>query len=114
LWTVFEALASEVIAIGTDKAKARRGVVLYCGEKQGAIDLIAKLCPSNTVVFGTATAGNRGTATAGYAGTATSGYAGTATAGYAGTASCGNRCAAGRSGAARPCTRLRTPVAVPA
>lgn len=45
-WLVFEALASEVIDIGPEKSKARRGNVVYCGEQKGALDfLLARLPP---------------------------------------------------------------------
>ena len=89
-WLVVECAAKDVVAIDHKKAKARRGSVIYCGEKAGAIELLQKLLPGQPVVYSTATAGDRGTATAGDAGTATAGVRGTATAGYEGTATAGD------------------------
>ena len=67
------------------KSKCEECEVVYCGEKQGAIDLLVAHAPAGTkIAYSTATAGARGTATAGDEGTATAGYGGTATAGYEG------------------------------
>ena len=90
-WLVVECAAKDVVAIDHKKAKARRGSVIYCGEKAGAIELLQKLLPGQPVVYSTATAGDRGTATAGDAGTATAGVRGTATAGVRGTATAGEK-----------------------
>jgi hypothetical protein len=91
-WLVVEVLASEVVAIDNAKVKVPRGVVLFAGDRMGATDLIATLCPASRAIVGyTATAGYGGTATAGARGTATAGYDGTATAGYGGTATAGAR-----------------------
>jgi hypothetical protein len=93
-WLVFRASAEEVThGAGDmqDKCKARRGVVEFCGNRDGAVAyLLANGAAGRAVVFGTATAGYRGTATAGYGGTATAGDEGTATAGYRGTATAGD------------------------
>ncbi len=92
-WLVFLAKAADVLhGTGdlTNKCKARRGVVVYCGDQSGAIAyLYANGASGRAVVFGTATAGDRGTATAGDRGTATAGDRGTATAGDHGTATAG-------------------------
>jgi hypothetical protein len=94
-WLVFVAEAAEVVEIDSDKAKAKRGVVLFCGAKEDAVRFLYghelyqdKHCVG---VLGTATAGVLGTATAGDGGTATAGNRGTATAGNMGTATAGDR-----------------------
>ena len=88
-WLVFRA-ALDDIQHGEDdlrdKCKARKGVVEYCGDRDGAIAyLLTNGAVGRKVVFGTATAGYSGTATAGDSGTATAGDSGTATAGVGGT-----------------------------
>ena len=72
-WLVFVAEAAEVVEIDSDKAKAKRGVVLFCGAKEDAVRFLYghelyqdKHCVG---VLGTATAGYGGTATAGDSGT---------------------------------------------
>jgi len=93
----------------TQKCKFRRGYVVYCGTREGAVDyLLTHGAADKPVVYaektdytkgsivvvgdrGTAIAGNRGTAIAGNYGTATTGDYGTATAGYRGTATAGYR-----------------------
>ena len=101
-WLVWEAIASDVVEITEDgggKSKAPRGVVVYCGDREGATRYIAEHGGSGRSIvggtatagdFGTATAGDFGTATAGDRGTATAGDRGTATAGYLGTATAGD------------------------
>ncbi len=92
-WLVFRAALTDLMhgeGELTDKCKAARGTVEYCGDRDGAIAfLYANGAAGKAVVFSTATAGDRGTATAGERGTATAGYRGTATAGYSGTATAG-------------------------
>ena len=84
-WIVVEVEQSDIVDLG-GKVKFPRGVVVYCGTRKEAADLICKHCPAGTkVTLGTATAGDMGTATAGDMGTATAGYMGTATAGDMGT-----------------------------
>jgi hypothetical protein len=97
-WLVFEADQSEVVEIGGDKHKARRGNVLFVGSRDDAAKFLYSHAsyptPQAVGNFGTATAGDSGTATAGYRGTATagdSGNFGTATAGDSGTATAGDR-----------------------
>ena len=73
------------------KSKCEECEVVYCGEKQGAIDLLVAHAPAGTkIAYSTATAGDEGTATAGDEGTATAGTRGTATAGDGGTATAGD------------------------
>ena len=73
------------------KSKCEECEVVYCGEKQGAIDLLVAHAPAGTkIAYSTATAGDGGTATAGDGGTATAGDEGTATAGDEGTATAGD------------------------
>ena len=105
-WLVFRA-ALDDIQHGEDdlrdKCKARKGVVEYCGDRDGAIAyLLTNGAVGRKVVFGTATAGYSGTATAGDSGTATAGDSGTATAGDLGTATAGDSgtATAGDSGTA--------------
>ena len=88
-WLVVECDPADVVQIDPSKGKAKRGTVIYCGAKDGAIALLQFILPGQPIVYGTATAGDAGTATAGDAGTATAGARGTATAGDAGTATAG-------------------------
>ena len=88
-WLVVEVDDQDIVAIGGDKIKARRGTTVVCGDRKAATDYLISLYPNLPIVGGTATAGYRGTATAGDAGTATAGHRGTATAGDAGTATAG-------------------------
>jgi hypothetical protein len=104
---VVEVNEEDVVKIDDSKVKFPRGVVVFCGDRKGATDLIVSRAPVGTVVhgasivvgdkcnavvgdYGTATAGYRGTATAGRYGTASAGYRGTATAGDCGKASAGD------------------------
>jgi hypothetical protein len=106
-WLVVAVPADSIVSLdGGEKVKFPRGEVVYCGNREGATQLIhaehagpivgltlQSNAQRNTVCTGyrgTATAGNYGTATAGYRGTATAGNYGTATAGYRGTATAGN------------------------
>jgi hypothetical protein len=90
-WLVVEVEADLVVDIGGAKSKAPHCNVIYCGDRLGATDYIAKNGGhGRSIVGGTATAGNYGTATAGYKGTATASYKGTATAGNYGTATAGD------------------------
>ena len=75
-WLVVECDPADVVQIDPSKGKAKRGTVIYCGAKDGAIALLQFILPGQPIVYGTATAGDAGTATAGDAGTATAGYAG--------------------------------------
>jgi hypothetical protein len=108
-WLVVEVPADSLVELN-GKVKFPSGRVVYCGEREGATQLIYAARPGVIVGLtaqgqtvatgyrgtatagyrGTATAGNYGTATAGNYGTATAGYRGTATAGYRGTATAGN------------------------
>ena len=93
IWLVFQASSADVI-LGRgeliDKCKARRGVVVYRGSRDGATAYLAANGGfGRAIVYGTATAGYGGTATAGDGGTATAGDRGTATAGDRGTATAG-------------------------
>ena len=89
-WYVVEVAVADVVDLG-GKVKFPRGVVVYSGDRDVAVQMIAARAPAGTVaLYGTATAGVRGTATAGYGGTATAGVRGTATAGYGGTATAGD------------------------
>ena len=88
-WLVVECDPADVVQIDPSKGKAKRGTVIYCGAKDGAIALLQFILPGQPIVYGTATAGDAGTATAGARGTATAGYAGIATAGDDGTATAG-------------------------
>jgi hypothetical protein len=107
-WLVVAVPADSIVSLdGGEKVKFPRGEVVYCGNREGATQLIhaehagpivgltlQSNAQRNTVCTGyrgTATAGNYGTATAGYRGTATAGNYGTATAGYRGTATAGYR-----------------------
>ena len=89
-WLVVECDPADVVQIDPSKGKAKRGTVIYCGAKDGAIALLQFILPGQPIVYGTATAGDDGTATAGYAGIATAGDDGTATAGDDGTATAGD------------------------
>ena len=111
-WLVVEVTEASIIDLG-DKVKFPEGTVVYCGDRNGAANLIAAdpraagkpiIAATVTAGFrGTATAGFRGTAMAGDYGTATAGDCGTATAGYGGTATAGLRgtARAGYGGTAR-------------
>ena len=73
------------------KIKFPEGVVLFCGNRQSAVEFIGARAPLNTpIVDLTVTAGDYGTATAGHYSTATAGYRGTATAGDRSTATAGH------------------------
>ena len=94
-WIVFRATVADMrhgAGELQDKCKCARGLVEYCGNRDGAIAYLAahRADLSRSGVFGTATAGYCGTATAGVCGTATAGDRGTATAGYCGTATAGD------------------------
>ncbi len=95
-WLVFVASTAKgryVHGVGdfTDKCKSASARVVYCGEKQGAIDLIAAHLPAGLAMnFATQTAGDESTQTAGYASTQTAGYESTQTAGYASTQTAGD------------------------
>src|ERR1035437_9020002 len=68
-WIVFKAFAKDVRQGKDDmayKCKVNRGIVVYCGDKNGALAIIHKHAPKGSVcIFGVFTAGGRGTATAG-------------------------------------------------
>jgi hypothetical protein len=111
-WLVVEVAEMDIVELN-GKIKFPSGKVVYCGNREGATQLIAARrngvivgltaqtnAEQSTVAvgyrgtatagnYGTATAGNYGTATAGKGGTATAGNYGTATAGYGGTATAG-------------------------
>ena len=61
-WLVVEVLASDVVDLD-GKVKFPRGVVVHCGDRKSATELIQR--PGKAVIGGTATAGYSGTATAG-------------------------------------------------
>ena len=98
-WLVVEVTEASIIDLG-DKVKFPEGTVVYCGDRNGAANLIAAdpRAAGKPIIAATVTAGFRGTATAGFHGTATAGdYGsaiagnyGTATAGYGGTAMAGD------------------------
>jgi hypothetical protein len=89
-WLVVEVDADAVVKIDDGKVKFPEGVVVFCGDRRDATEMVRARHPDAAVVGGTATAGHRGTATAGDLGTATAGNWGTATAGNWGTATAGN------------------------
>jgi hypothetical protein len=89
VWMVCAVWADDVVSIGSDKVKAPRSWVVFCGKRDEAVAKIQRLGAVRPI-YGTATAGYAGTATAGYAGTATAGDGGTATAGARGTATAGD------------------------
>ena len=93
---VVKVRADELVKLGADKCKFRRGTVVYCGDANGATQYLHKRIPKSMQgkwrpIAGTASAGDLGTASAGDLGTASAGYRGTASAGYRGTASAGDR-----------------------
>ena len=89
-WLVAEVDAETVIDLG-GKVKFPAAIVVYCGDRAGAVaDIVARGADPAKMVGGTATAGAGGTAMVGYRGTATAGEYGTATAGYRGTATAGD------------------------
>lgn len=89
--------AAEVVDLG-GRVKVPRGVVVFCGDRDGAAQYILDHGGQGRAVaharvsvgdYYTATAGDWGTATAGDDGTAMAGVRGTAVAGYLGTATAG-------------------------
>ena len=111
VWQVLEAPVDGPCVDLEGKVKVPKAVVVYSGDRLGAIAYLdANGCADKPVVWaarqsghsGTATAGDSGTATAGDSGTATAGYSGTATAGHSGTATAGDSgtATAGDSGTA--------------
>jgi hypothetical protein len=89
-WKVFRAHVSDVVQL-TDKCKARRGVVEYSGDREGAIKYLYEHGASGkAVVFGTSTSGDGGTSTSGYCGISTSGYCGISTSGDCGISTSGD------------------------
>jgi len=93
-WKVFRAHVSDVVhGAGelTDKCKARRGVVEYSGDREGAIKYLYEHGASGkAVVFGTSTSGDHGTSTSGDFGTSKSGDHGTSKSGAYGTSTSGD------------------------
>jgi hypothetical protein len=90
VWLVVKVTVADGYATGDgelkDKCKFRRGVVVYCGAKDGAVKyLLSHGANPQKCVCGTSTSGDSGTSTSGYGGTSTSGYSGTSTSGYRGT-----------------------------
>jgi hypothetical protein len=91
-WLVVEVPADSIVELD-GKVKFPKGEVVYCGNREGATQLIATQKPGPIVGLtaqsnaqsSTIAVGYRGTATAGEGGTATAGYRGTATAGKGGT-----------------------------
>jgi hypothetical protein len=68
-WLVIEVASANVVDIG-GKVKFPSGTVVYCGDRAGAIEYIARRAPLGTVIVGhMATAGDYGMATAGDRGT---------------------------------------------
>jgi len=85
-----------------NKCKFRCGYVVYCGDRYGAIKLIQKYAPANSIInfavqtagdCSTQTAGNESTQTAGDWSTQTAGDCSTQTAGYRSTQTAGYRSA---------------------
>jgi hypothetical protein len=91
LWLVIEAAAADVVDVGSDKCKLRRGTVVYCGDRGGAVALVQSRAPAGSkVCFATVTGGNRSTVTGGNASTVTGGNRSTVTGGNASTVTGGN------------------------
>src|SRR5574337_852517 len=92
LWQVVRVYADEVVAIDDgEKVKVPRGVVVFSGDRAGALATLRRLAPKCGVLPGEMVAvGNYRMATAGYSGTATAGRYGTATAGFCGMARTGD------------------------
>lgn len=89
-WLIVEVDEQDCVALDGE-VKFPYGVVVFCGDRVTAIDMIQRHAPrSIAVIGGTATAGDDGAASAGDYGTATAGYRGTATAGDHGTATAGD------------------------
>src|ERR1700687_2741201 len=64
VWQVIEVEANAVIELN-GKVKVPNAIVVYCGQRQGAIDLLVATYPDKAIVARIATAGGRGIATAG-------------------------------------------------
>ena len=68
-WLVVQVDAALVVDLG-GKAKFPRGEVVYCGDRDTAVRMVAARAPAGiAALYGTATAGDYGTATAGDHGT---------------------------------------------
>lgn len=69
-WLVVEVTEASIIDLG-DKVKFPEGTVVYCGDRNGAANLIAAdpRAAGKPIIAATVTAGFRGTATAGVDGT---------------------------------------------
>ena len=98
-WLVVRVPAELVVELD-GKVKFRAGVVVYCGDRAGATNYIARHGGAGRAIVGhaatagpggTAIAGDRGTATAGFRGSASAGARGSATAGPEGSATAGFR-----------------------
>ncbi len=87
---VFEADAADVIDLG-DKAKARCGTVVYCGDMVGASAYFAANGGAEGLYRRAATGGDWSTLTGGYWSTLTGGYWSTLTGGYGSTLTGGYR-----------------------
>jgi hypothetical protein len=80
-WLVVSVDTVEIVDL-KDKVKFPRGIVVFCGDQEGATKYISKRAPKNSAVVGLSiSAGNYGQATAGDRGKATAGDHGEATAG---------------------------------
>ena len=105
VWMVCAVWAADVVQIGTNKCKAPRAWVLFCGNRTDAVAELQKLGATKPIYGtstsgyggtstsgdgGTSTSGNRGTSTSGDGGTSTSGDGGTSTSGYGGTSTSGD------------------------
>ena len=96
VWLVVEVQLAECVNL-KGKVKFPRGKVIFAGNRQGAGEMISKLCPGHAPHFGIsiagykgiAMAGDNGIATAGYKGITTVGEHGVATADYMGVATAG-------------------------
>jgi hypothetical protein len=89
-WLVVEVKASDIVDL-KGKVKFPAGNVVFCGDRVGATEFIAKNGGhGRAIIFGTSTSGYGGTSTSGDGGTSTSGYGGTSTSGYGGTSTSGD------------------------
>lgn len=76
-WLVCEIDAESLIDLG-GKIKVKRAKVVYCGERQAALDFLRPHLPAAMPLPGdVVVSGEGGTSTSGYKGTSTSGYRGT-------------------------------------
>lgn len=111
-WLVVEVDADDIIEL-QGKVKFPKGKVIFCGDRNTAVEMISTHAPpktqvmfANVILMGShdvALVGDHGMASAGSFGTAIAGVRGTATVGNSGTAWAGNhgKAVAGNHGSAR-------------